>query len=111
MEIIKLQLDQLSLDDLEILKRLVAEKIEVKNAQIAREKIIREVNVNGYHCSPIKMDLSTENIKRLGLLYYVELRCFDKEDRSDVKISGAHQKQDEWVEELGFEYRPNKKGF
>ena len=71
-----------------------------------KKKSLNAINEVGYHCSPYMFNL--DDINFVTLSYFVTVRCHDKDNKSDAQIMCPHDKQDEWVELLDFEYEPDK---
>src|SRR5581483_10715692 len=106
MEKILSEIDKLPLTELIQLKTNIKKKIEKHKLNKQQQEILDDINEVGYHCSTVLFNIP--NVDFITLPYYIEVRCHDKEHKSDARIMAKHSDQDEWVKLLDFEYEPSQ---
>ncbi len=87
---------------LEQIKICLDQKINKIKSESKINEISEEIKINGY-CLSIN-NIKPNQFNVLILKYYVDVMAFDKEDKSDPKITGTSYKQKPWTKLLNFKY-------
>ena len=105
MDKISVELNNLSLNELVELQTKINEKVKSYKFDAEKQEIVDEVNISGYYCGPEVFDIQDINV--ITVPFYLEVRAYDKDNKSDATVMRVHDKQEEWVKLLDFDYEPS----
>jgi len=92
------QIKHLPLDDLYAVESLIQEEISKNEIKNRIKRIKEKVERNGYYCTTFFSN-EIDGINKMKLSYYFNIKA------SRNRVNSISDIQDEWVKELGFEYR------
>lgn len=98
-------LDNFTREDLEMLEREVKDKLASLRHHNLLQTIKQEVTEKGYSCQPGCHD-DIPDLHKLDLPYYFNIYTWDYERQEDIHVSDRDCDQEEWVQQLNFEYQP-----
>lgn len=98
-------LDSFSEEDLKILKKEINDKLETIRQDNFLQAIKKEVAEKGYACRPGCRD-DIPGLHKLELPYYFNIYTWDYNREDDIHVSDRDCDQEEWVQQLNFDYQP-----
>ena len=102
MDLVINEISNWSLSDLKTLRGHINDLITDIKTKEEEKSILDKVEKDGYAISYKSYDLELSCIE---LPYYVSLTCYDKDDRSVLKISGECDEQPEWTDLITCDYK------